>query len=190
MRRAVLLAGILTILVLLAGCDGLRSSSSQPAATHTRLPERTPEQAAYELLDALLLSSITVSLPPGFTALPPRNSTFPFFQVDNSQAPGSVAGVLNLSGFVPDHPTVRPESATGLPVFWGHGTADGNVPYALARAGRAALQAGGADLHAWDFPGGHTITQEEVVQAEPERVCTIRTNKGGEIIETAIPCTD
>jgi pilus assembly protein CpaB len=34
------------------------------------------------------------------------------------------------------------------------------------------------------------ITQEEVVQAEPERVCTIRTNKGGEIVETAIPCTE
>jgi pilus assembly protein CpaB len=34
------------------------------------------------------------------------------------------------------------------------------------------------------------ITQEEVVQAEPDKVCTIRTNKGGEIIETQIPCTD
>jgi pilus assembly protein CpaB len=34
------------------------------------------------------------------------------------------------------------------------------------------------------------ITQEEVVQAEPERVCTIRTNKGGEIVETQIPCTN
>ncbi len=34
------------------------------------------------------------------------------------------------------------------------------------------------------------ITQEEVVQAEPEKVCTIRTNKGGEIVETTIPCTE
>ncbi len=34
------------------------------------------------------------------------------------------------------------------------------------------------------------ITQEEVVQAEPDKVCTIRTNKGGEIVETQIPCTD
>ena len=79
--------------------------------------------------------------------------------------PGSVAGVLNLSGFVPEHPTVRTDAAAGLPVFWGHGTADGNVPYALARAGRTALEAGGADLHAWDFPGGHTITQDEVAEA-------------------------
>jgi phospholipase/carboxylesterase len=93
--------------------------------------------------------------------------------------PGSVAGVLNLSGFVPDHPTVRPESATGLPVFWGHGTADGNVPYALARAGRAALHAGGADIHAWDFPGGHTITQEEVVEARGWLARLAATVQGG-----------
>ncbi|MCX7888756.1 MAG: Flp pilus assembly protein CpaB [Rhodobacteraceae bacterium] len=33
------------------------------------------------------------------------------------------------------------------------------------------------------------ITQEEVVQAEPEKVCTVRTNKGGEVVETPIPCT-
>lgn len=26
--------------------------------------------------------------------------------------------------------------------------------------------------------------------AEPERICTIRTNKGGEIVETVIPCTE
>lgn len=35
------------------------------------------------------------------------------------------------------------------------------------------------------------ITQEQVVQAaEPPRVCTIRTNKGGEIVETPIPCSE
>lgn len=34
------------------------------------------------------------------------------------------------------------------------------------------------------------ITEEEVIQAEEERVCTIRTNKGGEIVETPIPCTE
>lgn len=35
------------------------------------------------------------------------------------------------------------------------------------------------------------ITQEQVVQAaEPPKVCTIRTNKGGEIVETPIPCSN
>ncbi|HSE28692.1 MAG TPA: alpha/beta hydrolase-fold protein [Gemmatimonadales bacterium] len=76
--------------------------------------------------------------------------------------PGTVAGVLNLSGFVPDHPTVRAETASGLRVFWGHGRADTNVPYALAEAGRAALAAAGADLTPADHAGGHQITQDEL----------------------------
>lgn len=79
--------------------------------------------------------------------------------------PGAVAGVLNLSGFVPDHPSVRTETVGPLRVFWGHGRTDGNVPYALAEAGRAALTAGGAELTVVDHPGGHQITQDEVTAA-------------------------
>jgi len=79
--------------------------------------------------------------------------------------PGSVAGVLNLSGFVPDHPSVRPETAGGLRVFWGHGRADASVPFAMAETGRAALIAGGADVTAADHAGGHQITQDELTAA-------------------------
>jgi phospholipase/carboxylesterase len=79
--------------------------------------------------------------------------------------PGAVAGVLNLSGFVPDHPSVRPATAGGLRVFWGHGRADANVPYAMAESGRAALVAGGADVTPADHAGGHQITQDELTAA-------------------------
>ncbi len=34
------------------------------------------------------------------------------------------------------------------------------------------------------------IEERQVVQVEPERVCTIRTRRGAEIIETPIPCAD
>lgn len=34
------------------------------------------------------------------------------------------------------------------------------------------------------------IVQQQVVEAPKERVCTIRTRKGGEIIDTPIPCTN
>jgi len=34
------------------------------------------------------------------------------------------------------------------------------------------------------------IEEQEIVEVEPERVCTIRTNKGGEIVEVPIPCTN
>ncbi len=79
--------------------------------------------------------------------------------------PGTVAGVLNLSGFVPEHPTVRTEAARELRVFWGHGRDDASVPYAMAVAGRAALDAGGAEVTTTDHPGGHQITQDELTAA-------------------------
>lgn len=79
--------------------------------------------------------------------------------------PGAVAGVLNLSGFLPDHPTVRPDAGAGLRVFWGHGRADASVPYALAESGRAALATAGAEVTPADHPGGHQITQDELALA-------------------------
>jgi phospholipase/carboxylesterase len=79
--------------------------------------------------------------------------------------PGSVAGVLNLSGFLPDHPSVRPDAGGGLRVFWGHGRADASVPYVMAVSGRAALAAGGADVTPADHSGGHQITQDELSAA-------------------------
>jgi predicted esterase len=53
-----------------------------------------------------------------------------------------------------------------LHVFWGHGTADNNVPYALAVSGRAMLVAAGAMVTAFDHSSGHTITRDELVETE------------------------
>lgn len=81
--------------------------------------------------------------------------------------PGEVAGVLNFSGFVPEHPdvTVTPATAGGTPIFWGHGTADPAIPIALAERGRAALRTAGAALEARDYAMGHGITPSEVKDA-------------------------
>jgi phospholipase/carboxylesterase len=78
--------------------------------------------------------------------------------------PGAVDGVLNLSGFLASHPSVRAEPATveGTRFFWGHGTRDGNIDFSLATRGRAALRAAGADLQARDYPIGHWIAPEEM----------------------------
>lgn len=38
--------------------------------------------------------------------------------------------------------------------------------------------------------GIEEVVEEEVVEVEAPRVCTIRTRRGGEIIETPIPCTN
>jgi len=81
--------------------------------------------------------------------------------------PGRVAGVLMLSGFLAEHPSVvvEPKTAGGLEVFWGHGTLDPNIPHALGEAGRSALRAAGARVEAHDYPMGHSIVGEEMEHA-------------------------
>jgi len=77
--------------------------------------------------------------------------------------PGAVPLVLCLSGFLADHPTVRatPDSVRGTKFFWGHGTMDPSIPFAMGEQGRAALRAAGAEMEARDYPMGHGISPEE-----------------------------
>ncbi|HEX7119354.1 MAG TPA: alpha/beta hydrolase-fold protein [Longimicrobiales bacterium] len=81
--------------------------------------------------------------------------------------PGRAAMVLNFSGFLADHPSVqaRPETVRGTRFFWGHGTEDPSIPFALAVEGRAALSAAGASLDARDYPIGHWIDRTELRDA-------------------------
>lgn len=77
--------------------------------------------------------------------------------------PGAVPLVMNLSGFLADHPTVRatPETVRGTRFFWGHGTMDPSIPFAMGEQGRAALRAAGAQLETGDYPIGHGISPDE-----------------------------
>ena len=78
--------------------------------------------------------------------------------------PGSVGTVLNLSGFLADHPSVRvtPETVADTCFYWPHGLHDTAVPHALVQQGRSQLLAAGAQLAAPDYPMGHTIMIEEI----------------------------
>ncbi|HUH12855.1 MAG TPA: alpha/beta hydrolase-fold protein [Longimicrobiales bacterium] len=78
--------------------------------------------------------------------------------------PGRAAGVAVLSGFLADHPDVRadPSTVADTAIFWGHGTVDPAIPFALARKGRAALRAAGAALTERDYPMGHGIEAGEM----------------------------
>lgn len=77
--------------------------------------------------------------------------------------PGTVPLALNLSGFFPDHPSVRADADTvrGTRFFWGHGTMDPAIPFDFAVAGRQVLRDAGAELEAHDYPMGHGIDPEE-----------------------------
>jgi len=81
--------------------------------------------------------------------------------------PGRVKGLLLFSGFLPSHAAVAAtaETVAGTRFFWGHGTADPMIPFELARQGRAALAAAGADLTTGDYPIGHTIAPRELADA-------------------------
>jgi hypothetical protein len=77
-RRPAALIVLVVAGLLLGGCEGLRAKPAATPPQYARLPERTGEQAAYELLDALYGSPVTVDLPPGLTALPPQEGATNF----------------------------------------------------------------------------------------------------------------
>lgn len=81
--------------------------------------------------------------------------------------PGTVAGVLNFSGFLADHPrvAVSPRSVAATKFFWGHGRQDQNIPFELALEGRAELLRAGAQLEAHDYDIGHWIDPRELADA-------------------------
>jgi phospholipase/carboxylesterase len=83
------------------------------------------------------------------------------------QHPGQVAVTLNLSGFLADHPSVDEALSRGPTekVFWGHGTGDPNIPFALAVEGRRRLVESGVRVEARDYPIGHWIAPEELEDA-------------------------
>jgi phospholipase/carboxylesterase len=125
-------------------------------------------QTSLEALDELL-----AGLPQALALTPGRILLGGFSQGGTTSLayalarPGTVHGVLVFSGFLVDDPAVpaTPESARGLPVFWGHGTRDPNIPHLLAQRGRARLTAAGADLVAHDYEIGHWIAPEELRDA-------------------------
>jgi phospholipase/carboxylesterase len=82
--------------------------------------------------------------------------------------PGRVRGVLVFSGFLADHPSVEvtPVRVRDTPIFWGHGTADTAVPFAVAQAGWAELEAAGARIETHTYRGmAHSINEAELRDA-------------------------
>ena len=77
--------------------------------------------------------------------------------------PGTVDGVVNLSGFLVGRDTlgVQPEALGDTPLFWAHGTQDPAVPFTLAGRGRERLRAAGRRVDTRDYAMGHWVSREE-----------------------------
>jgi phospholipase/carboxylesterase len=69
------------------------------------------------------------------------------------------AGILALSGFLPEVPGYEPdlEGRAGFPVAIAHGSEDPIIPVHFAHAARDRLLAAGADVLYRETPVGHTI---------------------------------
>lgn len=92
-----------------------------------------------------------------------------------------VSNILNFSGFIPDHPSVRitSEQIAGAHFFWGHGTQDPAISFTLAEEGWSALRAIGARLEARSYPIGHWIDPEELAAAVAWIEGRIQAEQGG-----------
>lgn len=67
------------------------------------------------------------------------------------------AGILALSGFVPQVQGWTAAVPAGLPVFVGHGDRDPIISVEYARSARALLEAGGAEVTYRESPMAHAI---------------------------------
>jgi len=77
--------------------------------------------------------------------------------------PDTLAGVVNFSGFLADHPEVDAGGAGAAPpVFWGHGEMDPAIPFDFAKQGWRRLEEAGADLTARRYRMGHGLSSEEL----------------------------
>jgi phospholipase/carboxylesterase len=139
------------------------------AAWYLLESEGVPDESTFtESLDALdeFLSAVPAVLPtaPGPLVLGGFSQGGTMSMAYAMVHPGSVPGVINLSGFIPRHPrvSVTAQSVGGTRFFWGHGTADTAIPHALAVRGRSELVQAGADLTAHDYAMGHGVSPAEL----------------------------
>jgi len=132
-----------------------------------RAQEDTLDQSLSLLGDFLTALPETLGFTPGTIVLGGFSQGGTMSMAFALSRPGRVAAVLNFSGFVAA--SVRlpegPAAAAATPIFWGHGTGDPAIPFAMAVSGRAALAEAGVPLVSRDYEIGHWIVPEEVHDA-------------------------
>lgn len=75
-----------------------------------------------------------------------------------------IAGVIALSGFVPDHPRLKELSdvARQTPIFMAHGSLDSVITISKSRESLARLIQAGANVEFFEYPMVHEVCPREV----------------------------
>jgi phospholipase/carboxylesterase len=72
--------------------------------------------------------------------------------------PDRVTQLAALAGFLPTGSEAKLAALTGMSIFIAHGTKDETVPVSMARDGRLALEAAGANVHYCESDTGHKLS--------------------------------
>ena len=81
-----------------------------------------------------------------------------------AQRPGSVAGVISLSGYFPIEVEPDAGNLSGRPAFVAHGLYDDIIPVEAGRRTRDLLQRHGVDLTYREYPMAHQVNAEEMAE--------------------------
>jgi phospholipase/carboxylesterase len=131
----------------------------------------SPEQKSFESSLAALTRFVT-ELPAAYPIDPTAIFTLGFSQGSMMAGsllltqPGSVAGTVMLSGYLPlaSGLSIDEAALARRPVFEAHGTMDSVLPVALGRQARDFWQRVGADLTYREYPIAHSIGPAELLE--------------------------
>ena len=122
-------------------------------------------EAAGEMLASLVQNQIDTGIAPGRIIVAGFSQGAALSVRVGTTLPHKLAGIASLSGwFLLPHRT-RSEhstSATGVPVFIGHGTDDRVAPPSWIRPARTWLEEAGHEVDWHGYPIGHAINEQEI----------------------------
>ena len=75
-----------------------------------------------------------------------------------------IAGIVALSGYVPDHPRLKELSdiARQIPIFMAHGALDTVISISKSRESFMRLNQAGANVEFFEYPMNHEISPQEI----------------------------
>lgn len=139
------------------------------AADLVRREDEAGLRASQALVDGLIAQERARGIPAGRIVLAGFSQGCAMTLLTGLRHPERLAGLVGLSGYLPLAAMTAAErsaAAEGLPVFLAHGSGDGIIDIARARASRDALVALGHPVEWHEYPMAHSVCLEEIRDLE------------------------